>query len=62
MYFKAKKTNVQYFQPEMPYEPEADPEADEEQEAPDIHTLKKNFELLHTNPNQGIYPLKQTKF
>ena len=46
----------------MPYEPEADPEADEEQEAPDIHTLKKNFELLHTNPNQGIYPLKQTKF
>ena len=46
----------------MPYEPEADPEADEEQEAPDIHTLKKNFELLHTNPNQGIYPLKQTRF
>lgn len=40
-------------EPEMPYEPEADPEADEEQEAPDIHTLKKNFELLHTNPNQA---------
>ena len=39
----------------MPYEPEADPDADEEQEAPDIHTLKKNFELLHTNQNQGNF-------
>ena len=37
----------------MPYEPEPDTGENDEEEAPDIHTLKKNFEILHTNQNQG---------
>ena len=40
----------------MPYEPEPDAVENDEEEAPDIHTLKKNFEILHTN--QGKNHLK----
>ena len=48
-----RKTINSIFQPEMPYEPEPDTGENDEEEAPDIHTLKKNFEILHTNQNQG---------
>ena len=46
----------------MAYEPEPEAADDEEQEAPDIHTLKKNFELLHTNnPSSSAAVANQPK-
>jgi len=49
-------------EPEMAYEPEPEAADDEEQEAPDIHTLKKNFELLHTNnPSSSAAVANQPK-
>ena len=42
----------------MAYEPEPEQGDEEEHEAPDIHTLKKNFELLHTS-NQQSKPSSQ---